>query len=36
MQFINPVEILELDTSEISAVDNSLIKKRQNVNFLPK
>ena len=33
MQFINPVEILELDTSEISAVDNSLIKKAKRKLF---
>jgi len=33
MQFINPVEILELDTSEISSVDNSLIKKAKRKLF---
>lgn len=33
MQFINPVEILELDTSEISAIDNSLIKKAKRKLF---
>jgi hypothetical protein len=33
MQFINPIEILELSTYEISEVDNSLIKKAKRKLF---